>query len=133
MANVIYQVSHDALEVINETLRVTNDALQVTNKALQVSMDEQVAKNEALKVANDELREANDAFLTINGNLRKVVSEFKSEVKIPTGLLPVCTSCGRIKGGGGTWIPIAQYIKEHTSAKITETLCPECSKKYIQS
>jgi len=127
MAKIVYQVTDSTLQVTNDTLRVANNALLATNKALQIVSDEQVETNEALKASNDGLRVANDALLTINGNLQKVLSEFKLQVRTLTGLLPICTSCGKIRYINGEWLPISEYVTKHVTAEISYDLCPACS------
>ncbi len=127
MAKVVYQVNGSTLQVTNDTLRVANDALECTNKALQIAGNEQIETNEALKEANDGLRVANDALLTINGNLQRVISEFKLQVRTLTGLLPICTSCGKIRYIDGTWLPITEYVTKHVTAEVSYDICPACA------
>ena len=127
MAKIVYQVTDSTLKVTNDTLRVANNALLATHKALQIVSDEQVETNEALKASNNGLRVANDALLTINGNLQKVLSEFKLQVRTLTGLLPICTSCGKIRYINGEWLPINEYVTKHVTAEISYDICPSCA------
>ncbi len=41
------------------------------------------------------------------------------------GFLPVCSFCNRIQLDGA-WIPIDQYLSQHTGLRISHGLCPEC-------
>ncbi|SMC96253.1 CheY chemotaxis protein or a CheY-like REC (receiver) domain [Desulfocicer vacuolatum DSM 3385] len=52
-----------------------------------------------------------------------------AEVKTLHGLLPVCTSCKKIRDDNGYWNQIESYIQEHSTAQISHSLCPECSDK----
>jgi hypothetical protein len=52
-----------------------------------------------------------------------------SEVKTLTGLLPICTSCKKIRDDKGYWNQIELYIKEHSEADFSHSICPECAKK----
>ena len=51
------------------------------------------------------------------------------EVKILSGLLPICASCKRIKDETGTWTQIEGYIKKHSEAEFTHGICPECAER----
>jgi hypothetical protein len=52
-----------------------------------------------------------------------------SEVKMLSGMLPICASCKRIRDDKGYWNQIESYIKEHSDAEFTHGMCPECAKK----
>lgn len=51
-----------------------------------------------------------------------------SEVKTLRGLLPICSSCKKIRRDEGSWQQIESYIREHSEAKFSHGLCPECTK-----
>lgn len=52
-----------------------------------------------------------------------------ARVKRLRGLLPVCMSCKKIRTDKGEWKNIEVYIRNHTEAEFTHSLCPECEKK----
>ena len=71
--------------------------------------------------------------------LRIVRSEFDfvkelpgrpKHVKVLKGLLPICTSCKKIRDDQGYWNQLEIYIREHSEAEFTHGLCPECVKKF---
>jgi len=51
------------------------------------------------------------------------------EVKQLSGMLPICSSCKKIRDDKGYWNQIEEYIGEHTDADFTHSLCPPCAKK----
>ena len=51
-----------------------------------------------------------------------------SEVKILRGFLPICTSCKKIRDDRGFWNQIELYIRDHSEAEFTHSICPECAK-----
>ncbi len=53
----------------------------------------------------------------------------KSEIKVLSGLLPICSSCKRIRDDQGQWAPIEQFIDEHSEAEFSHGICPECASK----
>ncbi|HZC81440.1 MAG TPA: hypothetical protein VE222_06925 [Nitrospiraceae bacterium] len=51
------------------------------------------------------------------------------KIKTLRGLLPICSSCKKIRDDQGYWNQIELYIHEHTDAQFSHGLCPECFKK----
>ena len=65
--------------------------------------------------------------------LEKTVEELKhaiSEVRTLSGLLPICSSCKKIRDDRGYWTQIESYIRKHSGAEFSHGICPECAKKY---
>lgn len=52
-----------------------------------------------------------------------------SNVKRLSGLIPICSSCKRIRDDKGYWNQIDSYIREHSEAEFSHGICPECMKK----
>lgn len=50
-----------------------------------------------------------------------------AEVKTLSGLFPICASCKKIRDDKGYWNQIESYIQEHSEAKFSHGLCPECT------
>lgn len=51
------------------------------------------------------------------------------EVRILRGFLPICASCKKIRDDNGYWTQIEGYIKEHSEAEFTHSICPDCVKR----
>jgi len=51
------------------------------------------------------------------------------EVRILRGFLPICASCKKIRDDNGYWKQIEGYIKEHSEAEFTHSICPDCAKR----
>ena len=51
------------------------------------------------------------------------------EVKVLEGLLPICSSCKRIRGEAGEWSRIEEYMHDHSEATFTHGICPECAER----
>ena len=51
-----------------------------------------------------------------------------SEVKTLSGLLPICSSCKKIRDDKGYWNQIESYITSHSDALFSHGICPECAK-----
>ena len=57
------------------------------------------------------------------------LQEAVSQVKALSGLLPICASCKKIRDDKGYWNQIEAYIRDHSEAKFSHSICPECAKK----
>ncbi len=51
------------------------------------------------------------------------------EVKALRGILPICSSCKKIRDDKGYWNQIEAYIRDHSEADFSHSLCPECVSK----
>ena len=51
------------------------------------------------------------------------------DIKTLKGLLPICSSCNKIRTPDDRWHIIEKYIAERTDATFTHGLCPECARK----
>jgi K+-sensing histidine kinase KdpD len=49
-----------------------------------------------------------------------------AEVKTLSGLLPMCSGCKKIRNDQGYWQQIESYLMDHSDAKLSHGLCPEC-------
>jgi len=72
-----------------------------------------------------ELKLQRDALMHRNEELRKALAE----IKILSGLLPICSSCKKIRDDQGYWTQLESYISEHSEAVFTHGCCPDCMKK----
>ncbi len=69
------------------------------------------------KLAEDALREEHNKLLTA-----------LKEIKILSGLLPICAACKKIRDDKGYWNQIESYINEHSEAEFSHGICPDCAK-----
>ena len=52
-----------------------------------------------------------------------------AKVRTLSGLLPICSSCKKIRDDQGYWKQIESYISEHSNAEFSHSVCPECARK----
>jgi sigma-B regulation protein RsbU (phosphoserine phosphatase) len=57
------------------------------------------------------------------------LQEALENVRKLSGLLPICSSCKKIRDDKGYWKQIEQYISEHSEALFSHGICPDCVKK----
>mgnify|MGYP001574847132 CR=1 FL=1 len=66
-------------------------------------------KNDELKILNSELQERVD------------------QVKLLSGLLPICSNCKKIRDDKGYWEQLEGYISKHSEATFSHGICPDCA------
>lgn len=54
---------------------------------------------------------------------------FKKQVKILEGILPICSSCKKIRTPEGSYEQMESYITSHSEAYFSHGICPDCVKK----
>jgi len=52
-----------------------------------------------------------------------------AEVTTLSGLLPICSSCKKIRDDEGYWNQIESYIQRHSDAQFSHGICPDCAEK----
>jgi DNA-binding NtrC family response regulator len=65
-------------------------------------------------------------------NLIIELQEAVRKVKTLSGLLPICSSCKKIRDDHGYWKQLEAYISEHSDALFSHGYCPECGEKFKQ-
>jgi hypothetical protein len=61
--------------------------------------------------------------------LQERIQEALAEIKVLSGLLPICAACKNVRDDRGYWSRIEVYIREHSEADFTHGLCPACLRK----
>ena len=62
---------------------------------------------------------------------QKLIGELQealAKVKTLSGLLPICSSCKKIRDDKGYWNQIETYIRQRSEADFTHGICPKCAK-----
>lgn len=52
-----------------------------------------------------------------------------AQVKRLSGLLPICSSCKKIRNDQGYWEQVEVYIRDHSDVDFSHGICPDCYKK----
>lgn len=53
-----------------------------------------------------------------------------TDIKTLSGLIPICAHCKNIRDDKGYWTRLEQYLHDHSDAKFSHGICPDCIKKY---
>ncbi len=82
--------------------------------------------------AHDEIQAEVEARIRIQSEKDNLIVELKDalcKVKTLSGMLPICSSCKKIRDDRGYWNQIEFYIGEHSDAEFSHGICPDCMKK----
>lgn len=66
---------------------------------------------------------------------RKLIEELQAsiaKVKILSGLLPICSSCKKVRDDKGCWNQMESYFSEYSEAEFSHGLCPDCLEKFYR-
>ncbi len=58
--------------------------------------------------------------------LRLRAAEMAKEVKVLRGLLPICAHCKQIRDETDQWNSLEAYIDDHSEARFSHGICPDC-------
>jgi CheY-like chemotaxis protein len=72
------------------------------------------------------VRERTSVLEETNASLAQALAN----IKTLSGLVPICAGCKKIRDDKGYWSQVETYIAEHSDAKFSHGICPECSRKY---
>jgi DNA-binding NtrC family response regulator len=101
-------------------------------------MDHELAFEAIQKGAQDYLFKGEPSATAIIRTLRfaverqRLMTELQNaleHVKQLQGLLPICSSCKKIRDDQGYWNRIESYISKHSDARFSHGICPDCIKK----
>jgi hypothetical protein len=59
------------------------------------------------------------------GELRNALTE----IKTLKGIIPICSSCKKIRDDQGYWNRLELYISERSDAEFSHGICPDCAEK----
>jgi sigma-B regulation protein RsbU (phosphoserine phosphatase) len=62
--------------------------------------------------------------------LSQRLSAAAKEVRMLTGMLPICASCKRIRDDHGYWEQVETYLSKHSEIIFSHSFCPECAVAY---
>jgi PAS domain-containing protein len=63
----------------------------------------------------------------------KLVFELRealASVKTLSGLIPICAWCKSIRSDTGYWQNVEEYVRAHSEANFSHSICPSCQEKF---
>ncbi|MBW1896137.1 MAG: cyclic nucleotide-binding domain-containing protein [Deltaproteobacteria bacterium] len=59
---------------------------------------------------------------------RRIQALEKSMMDAIGDSLPICSHCRKIRNEEGSWVPIEEYVEDHSESESVGSICPECAK-----
>jgi len=63
------------------------------------------------------------------GEKYRELSDYLTEIRTLRGIIPICTNCKKIRNDKGFWQAVESYVSQHTEAKFSHGICPDCMKQ----
>ena len=107
---------------------------EATIQAFEQGATDYVLKNNLYKlvpVVQRALREAENRHIreVVEADRHRLIQDLHQALFNATtlsGLLPICSSCKKVRDDEGSWKTIEVYLREHSNLNLTHGLCPEC-------
>ena len=106
-------------------------SIEILADIFDANAQNQVLKLEAKYKTEQKEREA-EIFRLKNVELvetNQKLQEALDNVKLLSGLVPICANCKNIRDDKGYWNNIEHYISEHSDMNFSHGICPECLAK----
>jgi hypothetical protein len=52
-----------------------------------------------------------------------------ANIKTLRGMIPICSSCKKVRNDLGFWQMVEEYVSEHSEADFSYGICDECYRK----
>jgi len=125
---VIVLTAYDAPELVEHAAKAGVDAYLVKPpKPRELSRTIMLARSRfsALRQLTQEC----DASKRLSEEQAELVAELKDALErysALSGLIPICASCKRVRTSDEEWQTIEEYVRAHSQADFTHSLCPSC-------
>ncbi len=89
-------------------------------------------ESKILSLANLAQQREIDERKRVEEEREKLINELQealNKVKTLSGLLPICSSCKKVRDDSGYWNQIEVYIRDHSEADFSHSICPDCAKE----
>jgi len=64
-------------------------------------------------------------------SLIEELSQALDNIRRLQGLLPICSSCKKIRHDSGYWKQVEDYLTEHSGVRFTHSMCPDCLERVM--
>ncbi len=92
----------------------------------------EIEKYEALLILHQKINAQKMELELLNKKLQNTNNQLRdalAQINTLNEMLPICSSCKRIRDDDGYWQQLESYISKHSSAKFSHSLCVDCAEK----
>ena len=61
--------------------------------------------------------------------LQTVINHLRNEINTLHGIIPICSSCKKVRDDKGYWAQVEEYLSSRSDAKFSHSICPDCLKE----
>jgi len=58
---------------------------------------------------------------------REKLEAAQREIRTLQGIISICASCKKVRTDEGQWRQVEAYVREHSEAEFSHSICPQCS------
>jgi hypothetical protein len=118
-------------------LRLWTDAGMLAFVSVELVLFRNLATSQYRGLASHKALEKTLADLEVSRRLteeqlQERVQQALQEVKVLSGLLPICAWCKCVRDDSGYWARIEAYVSQHSEASFTHSICPDCAKSHFE-
>ncbi len=123
------------VKAIIDTVKCETEEFTVVNKSGNSFMVEVQSSN--VKNSDGEVigRMASFVDVTERKNIEqdreRLISKLQdalNHIKTLRGIIPICASCKQIRDDKGFWHQVEVYVRDHSEANFSHSICPKCAK-----
>lgn len=110
---------------------ISNDEVGMLARAFNKMVEVLLQTSDDLEKKVDELRDEVAAHELAERENESLIGELQgalAEIKTLKGIVPICSSCKKIRDDQGFWNQIESYIRDHSEAEFSHGICPDCAK-----
>lgn len=115
----------------NKTMLLHSKSFDMKNKLAQ-SQYEIVDKEISHEEKFDALVIENVRLYELAQERAERLEKVQREIKILHGILPICSSCQKIRDDKGDWRQFEAYVRDHSQADFTHSYCPDCYERVMK-
>ncbi len=113
---------------------LTREKVQLhENELLRQDLERRVQRRTSeLRKTNEDLTKEVAERKRAEEEREKVITQLQqalAQVKRLSGLFPICASCKKIRDDQGYWQQVEEYIRDHSEAEFSHSICPDCARK----
>jgi len=60
---------------------------------------------------------------------KEIIEYLKKELNALRGIIPICSSCKKVRDDKGYWHQVEAYVRDRSEAEFSHSICPECLEK----
>jgi PAS domain S-box-containing protein len=60
---------------------------------------------------------------------KEIIDYLKKEINTLRGIIPICSSCKKVRDDNGYWQQVEAYVRDRSEAEFSHSICPECLKR----